>query len=442
MSIRRKRTRRRKKKKLSETLTMDSLVGSYRQDISDISDHRAKNVKYKLPDIIMSSFALFSQKNGSLLEFEQQTFYEQGNLEQLYGIQAVCSDTTMRTVLDEVPTTQFRSPLTRQIEQLEAEGGLSDYHVLGDYQILSFDGVEFFRSCKVGCKRCLKKKHRNGQQSNSHAMLGAVIVHPDKREVFPIDGEFITCQDGQTKNDCELNATKRLKKRLKATWKDKQFLILEDALYGTVPNIEQILDADWSYMIGVKPGDHPSLFKQFEGRKARNQASNYQLQDEKGVYHEFWWMNNVPLNGSTHIRTNFLYYQQTDTKGKKTTFSWVTDIKIRQRKVFKLMRIGRSRWKIENETFNTLKNQGYHFDHNYGHGYKYLCNNFALLMLSAFLIDQIVQAADKLFQQIEKAIKTKKRLWQDMRALFRTRTFFSFKELFSQLAKLHLIQIE
>ena len=34
------------------------------------------------------------------------------------------------------------------------------------------------------------------------------------------------------------------------------------------------------------------------------------------------------------------------------------------------MRGGRARWKIENETFNTLKNQGYHFEHNYGHGKK------------------------------------------------------------------------
>jgi hypothetical protein len=27
---------------------------------------------------------------------------------------------------------------------------------------------------------------------------------------------------------------------------------------------------------------------------------------------------------------------------------------------------GRARWKIENETFNTLKNQGYQFEHNFG----------------------------------------------------------------------------
>jgi len=39
---------------------------------------------------------------------------------------------------------------------------------------------------------------------------------------------------------------------------------------------------------------------------------------------------------------------------------------------YQIMRGGRARWKIENETFNTLKNQGYNFEHNYGLGKKNL----------------------------------------------------------------------
>ena len=38
----------------------------------------------------------------------------------------------------------------------------------------------------------------------------------------------------------------------------------------------------------------------------------------------------------------------------------------------------RARWKIENETFNTLKNQGYHFEHNYGHGEQHLSVVFVM----------------------------------------------------------------
>ena len=53
------------------------------------------------------------------------------------------------------------------------------------------------------------------------------------------------------------------------------------------------------------------------------------------------------------------------------------------------MRAGRARWKVENETFNTLKNQGYHFEHNYGHGQQHLSVVLAMLMMLAFLLDQV-----------------------------------------------------
>ena len=51
-----------------------------------------------------------------------------------------------------------------------------------------------------------------------------------------------------------------------------------------------------------------------------------------------------------------------------------------QHNLLRVMRGARARWKIENETFNTLKNQGYHFEHNFGHGYRHLSTVFAHLM--------------------------------------------------------------
>jgi phosphoenolpyruvate synthase/pyruvate phosphate dikinase len=97
------------------------------------------------------------------------------------------------------------------------------------------------------------------------------------------------------------------------------------------------------------------------------------------------------------------------------------------------MRGGRARWKIENETFNTLKNQGYHFEHNYGHGQKNLSVNFATLMMLAFLIDQIQQRAYSLFQAVLKKYGSRKRLCQQLRALFYTLPFASIAEIYSAL---------
>jgi hypothetical protein len=95
---------------------------------------------------------------------------------------------------------------------------------------------------------------------------------------------------------------------------------------------------------------------------------------------------------------------------------------------------GRAKWKIENETFNTLKNQGYNFEHNFGHGYKHLTTIFAMLMFLAFMIDQIQQFSCGLFQMALEAMESKTRLWVRMRAYFMTLFIDSWEDFFQGIA--------
>src|SRR5207344_2588829 len=99
-------------------------------------------------------------------------------------------------------------------------------------------------------------------------------------------------------------------------------------------------------------------------------------------------------------------------------FSWVTDLRVSHLNVYHLMRGGRARWKIENETFNTLKNQGDTFEHNYGHGEQHLSVVFARLMMLAFLVDQTQQLCCALLQAVWAKLGSKRLLWERMRALF------------------------
>jgi hypothetical protein len=89
------------------------------------------------------------------------------------------------------------------------------------------------------------------------------------------------------------------------------------------------------------------------------------------------------------------------------------------------MQAGRARWKIENETFNTLKNLGYKFEHNYGHGKDHLSTLFAYLMLPAFYFDQLIQVCCRIFIEIKHLITTKVRIWSAIRALFQTTEYLS-----------------
>ena len=117
----------------------------------------------------------------------------------------------------------------------------------------------------------------------------------------------------------------------------------------------------------------------------------------------FRYVNDVPLNDTKNTpNINFMECEWEEVKGKKIHkghCGWATDHEITNKNVYEIMRGGRARWKIENETFNTLKNQGYQFEHNFGHGKKNLHTVFAFLMMLAFLIDQVQEATCGLFQK-------------------------------------------
>ena len=136
----------------------------------------------------------------------------------------------------------------------------------------------------------------------------------------------------------------------------------------------------------------------------------------------FRYVNEVPLNNTKKApNVNFLECEWVEVEGrkeKKGYCTWVTSHRITNENVYEIMQGGRARWKVENETFNTLKNQGYQFEHNFGHGEKNLHTVFALLMMLAFLIDQIQEAACGLFQAALKSMKRRVRFWERMRSFF------------------------
>jgi hypothetical protein len=331
----------------------------------------------------------------------------------------------------------------KQFDQLKALDVVKTYRCLGDYTLISVDAVEHFNSKKVHCDCCLTKIHKEGETTYSHSMLCAVMVHPDQSEVFVLGTEPIQQQDGAQKNDCERNASKRLIDWLSMYYKGEKLLFVEDALYSTAPNIKQIRENNWDFILAVKPDGHKYLFRLFTLRRLANKSiTAHHCQQGKDKY-TLWFFNEVPINEANGlVKVNFIYCQQTNSKGKVTNFSWVTSLTITLFNAFDIMKAGRARWKIENEVFNTLKNQGYRFEHNYGHGYENLSCVFSHLMLLAFLTDQVVQRCNKTFQQVRYAVVTKLKLWFCVKAAFLFKEYASFKDIYLDIASQFQVQLE
>lgn len=212
-------------------------------------------------------------------------------------------------------------------------------------------------------------------------------------------------------------------------------------IYSRAPLIKLLRDYEINSILTAKESSHSYLFDYVksleeihpEERDGLPLVEKFEVIGSEGkkiakeITHTFRFVNKVPLNDSNaDLLVNFLEHWETieyvDKDGelqKEERFhsSWVTDIELTKENVYKIMRAGRCRWNIENCVFNTLKNQGYNLEHNYGHGMENLSTNFAMLMMLAFLVDQVQELSCKLFKSARDKMKTKYGLWERIRGL-------------------------
>ncbi len=422
-------------------LAADSLFRVLRSHFAALPDPRSAEVEIPLDDALMSAFAMFSLKDPSLLAFDHRRRDPNDNFRSLYGIRRVPCDSQMRAILDPVDPVDLRPPFCAIFRRLQRGNALGRFVYRNGHYLVSLDGTTYFSSAKIHCPSCLVKHQRNGSVTYSHQLLGATLVHPDLKEVIPLAPEPILQRDGQDKNDCERNATRRWLQAFRREHPRLPVIIVEDALSSNAPHLRDLHAARAHYIIGVKPGDHAFLFEHVQARGEAGQLQVLTLVDPlTQVLHHFRFCEGVPLHESNpdelvNVLLSWEIPPDQNAKVKVQHWSWITDLALDADTVWDIMRGGRARWKIENETFNTLKNQGDHLEHNYGHGVQNLSVVLALLMMSAFLVDQVQQLGCPLFQAAWNKMKTKCHLWDEIRHHFRTLRWDSMAELLRALIR-------
>jgi len=403
-----------------KVLGAPGMLNSIYKIFSKIPDPRTfiRSPSIPIVDHCMAGLAVFGLKCTSLLDYDNQRSngVVAKNLHDLYHVSTPPSDTYLRERLDEVNPNGIRPAFKKLFAHFQRGKGLEEFEFLNGYVLLAGDGTGHFSSDKISCPHCCKKEHASGTTTYYHQLFAACVVHPDKRNVVPLCPEAICNEDGASKNDCERNACKRFLENFRREHPHLKAILVGDGLASTAPYIRMIAACGLKYILGAKPGDHEYLFEQLE---VSEKTVYHEIRTEDGYLHQFRFLNEVALNKSNQdVKVNVLEYRQTDAKGRERNFSWVTNIWITVGNVMTITRGGRARWKIENETFNTLKNYGYNFEHNYGHGKKYLSTNLGMLMMLAFLIDQVQELSCTLYKKCRAHLRTYRNLWEHMRVLF------------------------
>lgn len=410
-------TSRRRPTKGRKHLSADPLYRILHGSFEKVPDPRRDGSPIKLADALMSGLALFALKDPSLLAFDSRRQDE--NMKRLFCIDRVPSDTQMRKILDDVDPLDLRPAFSDVCREVQRGKALNRLRFVGGCYLLLIDGTQYFTSEAIHCDSCLTKQHKDGRVSYSHQMLSAVLAHPDHKEVIPFAPEPIGNQDGQTKNDCERNAAGRLLRRIKAEHPHLKLIVVEDGLASNAPHIRDLQSLGMHFILGAKPGDHVFLYERLVDEIDKDRATTIDWKEGETTC-IITYVKQLPLNASNpDLLVNFLGYAEYDADEKLIKqFSWVTDLSITRRNAKELVRGGRTRWKIENETYNTLKNQGYHFEHNFGHGERNLAVVFAMLMMLAFLVNQVEQLCCPLFQAVWKKVGSKRAVWDQVRSHF------------------------
>lgn len=385
-------------------LSFNNLLQGFIESVSAIPDPRdlSKKTKYSVYEICASAFAMMYFQDPSLDHFQRRLKEEtnKSNLETIFKVKNIPQQKCMRTFIDKIKPEYFYSAFTDVIKQAKASKILKKFEFNGKL-LCPLDGTQYFNtnSDGVSCNHCLVKNHRNGTRTYSHAVVVPMIVHPSLKQVLPLVAEEIRNEDGIKKQDCEINAAKRLIPKLRLLYPDLELVIMGDGLYAKQTLIDLITENHYDYMLVVSPDYNVGFLEEVERRREVDRVRTIEIRSDDKIYcYEYCSEIAFKKTGET-VDTNYIGLTIINEKTGEVTYknTWATNLEVREDNVVHLVKVARSRWKVENQGFNVLKNQGYELEHCYGHGEEYLLLIFFSLR---FLLTCIIKLTSLVISNI------------------------------------------
>lgn len=414
---------------------LDEMILELKGLVVDFIDPRrpSPNLGYSLEDIVLSGFSVFFTQSPSFLSHQRQLERRHGssNAQSLFKIDKIPTDNHIRDILDYTPPEVLYPALRSGFECLRNHKSFNNFKVLDDRILIALDGTQHHSSHKIHCPFCNYKEHKNGKVTYYHSFIGASLCAPGENHVLPLEPEFITPQDGHDKQDCEHMAAKRWLDQHGDYYATENAVILGDDLYSRQPVCEKILEKGLDFILVCKPDSHKVLYDFMD----RAKMQSIKIKGQKGDITRVHFMNEVPLNGNKDaMLVNWIGVEVIDKTGKITyQNAFVTNLDVTDKNVADIAAAGRARWKIENETFNTLKTKGYNLEHNYGHGKQHLCNLLATMNLLAFSMHTQLDLMDEKYNEINEKLKCRKEFFEEIRTLTKYMLFASWDDLFNEI---------
>ena len=364
------------------------------------------------------------------------------NAQTLFGLERIASDEQIKNVLDEHSPDALAAAYRYVVRELVASGVLKQQFENAGRVLLALDGTQYHSSERVSCEQC-NKVEKDGKTRYTHTVVLPVIIKPGGHEVLSLEPEFVLCEDGADKQDCESVAAKRWLYKLPAYDLEK-VVVLGDDLYCRQPMCESVLEQGCDFIFVCKPSSHKTLYD-YLSLSPVQEVTLLQGQGKKQCTLTYRFANALPLrDGPDALAVNWCEVIEQDAGGKtryRNTFATndrsgpASNLYLSLQTVVRVATWGRTRWKVENEGNNVLKTKGYNFEHNFGHGKRHLSTTLLSLMLLAFLFHTLFDLLDARYQTIRTRLGPRSTFFNDLRALTRFHLFDSWAQLLSFMAQ-------
>ena len=250
--------------KIKKHLSLQPLIEGFKTHFGENEDLRRDNsVRYSILNTVLSGLACMFYKSGDMATYQERMKlrYHRNNFETQFGVSDTPKDSQMRTILGSISAENFRPIYKNYLGRLQRGKELSKFRFNGKY-LVALDGTQYHSSKSISCPCCLVKRNKKTQEviGYSHQALQPIICHPDQKQILPLMPEDIANTDGIEKQDCEINAAKRLLPKIRQDHPRMNFIWLADSLYATDPFIRLITEQEEDYIFRVQKGDHKHLF--------------------------------------------------------------------------------------------------------------------------------------------------------------------------------------
>lgn len=417
--------------------TFPQLIGKLRQVLGGLPDRRTgQNTRYRIEDIGASAFSIFFTQSPSFLSFQRsmQQAKGQNNAQSLFQVDPIPSDNHIRQTLDPVAPQALFPVYDEALQSLREQGMIESFRAVANTVLIALDGTWYSSSKKIHCPNCSWIEPASGDKTYYHSAVTPVIVAPGQPHALALRPEFITPQDGHTKQDCELAAAKRWLEQNGALYAPLKATLLGDDLYAHQPFCRRTRLYDFHFLFVCKPDSHKTLYDWVSLLEKGAELRTFKARVKKGAHghtYTYRYANQVPLaEGDDALQVNWCDVTVTDAKGQVIYRNgFITDFEITDQNVAALVAAGRARWKIENENNNTLKTKGYHLEHNFGHGQQHLSSLLAAMNILAFVFHTVLEFTDERYRLIRATLPTRKTFFDDVRALTRYLVFTDWEAL-------------